>query len=295
MNNVYFNDFFSIVSKKILSAKKYIKIAVCWINFDLFNSVLTQALNAGINISIVISDHTQNRKYQDIIDSLLYTYNNRISIKIVSLYKWALMHEKFCIIDGVKVLAGSYNWTQNASRRNCENLLEIDDAFVVKKFECEFYQLLSLDVGYYKDQFNRQFTDEILVAVIEQENEYQSKFAIYKVERGTVDCEAVYTDYPDISLYMAFSHIGDEYFDEYEYNRQNGIKCEIEDAEAKYEFDLHRFIINHLHRIKEFPYIHAIGVFKHQGDFWHYDEVILKIIWKNRFISHIIRDEYDLP
>lgn len=292
MNNVYFNDFFSIVSKRVLSAKKYIKIAVCWINFDLYREVFTQALDAGIYIDILISDHTQNRKYEELIHSLLCTYSTQLSIKIVSLNKWALMHEKFCIIDGVKVLAGSYNWTVNASRRNCENLLEIDDAFVVKKFECEFYQLLSLDVEYYKDQFNRQFTNEILVAVIEQENDYQSNFSIYKVEQDCVDCDAVYTEYPDISLYMAFSHIGDEYFDEYEYNQQNGIKCEIEDAEAKYEFDLHRFIINHLHQIRDYPYIHALGVFRHDGDFRHYDEMSLRIIWKNRFISHIIQDEY---
>lgn len=32
------------------------------------------------------------------------------------------MHEKYCVIDNLTTITGSYNWTSNAEHRNDENI-----------------------------------------------------------------------------------------------------------------------------------------------------------------------------
>lgn len=51
------------------------------------------------------------------------------------------MHHKFAIIDGRRLLNGSYNWTRGAARDNQENLIVCDDARLVAAFQQEFEQL----------------------------------------------------------------------------------------------------------------------------------------------------------
>lgn len=53
----------------------------------------------------------------------------------------SLMHHKFAIFDGRLVLTGSYNWTHSAEVANFENLVVLDEAGVVTRFQQEFRRL----------------------------------------------------------------------------------------------------------------------------------------------------------
>ena len=294
MNNVYFNDLFSVIKNQLLSAKKYVKIAVCWINFDMFMQTFYKLINAEVSIDIIISEHPTNHKYDQRINELNSYGHNKIMITYAYIPS-ALMHEKFCIIDGKKVLVGSYNWTWNATVNNFENLLIVEDPFVVNKFEFEFYEIMSLDFHYFTAQRRNQRRGLILVATVEQEGNDQSCLSIYKIEDGYFDPEPKYTEYYDISLYSELDSIGSEYYEEYEQDQINGLNSDINDVHSKWEFDLHKFMINSFPQIQNAPYIHALGVVCHQLYFKNYEDVYLKIIWKNRFIAHFIDDRYDLP
>ena len=50
------------------------------------------------------------------------------------------MHNKFCLIDGITVISGSYNWTYGA-RLNKENVIVIKDTYVHIKYLNEFHEL----------------------------------------------------------------------------------------------------------------------------------------------------------
>ena len=50
-------------------------------------------------------------------------------------------HNKFAIIDNRIVITGSYNWTASAGARNDENLLVIDDTYIVQRYHDYFYYL----------------------------------------------------------------------------------------------------------------------------------------------------------
>ena len=51
------------------------------------------------------------------------------------------MHNKFAIVDDYLLLTGSFNWTDNAVNRNCENILITSDIEVIKKYKDEFNKL----------------------------------------------------------------------------------------------------------------------------------------------------------
>lgn len=48
------------------------------------------------------------------------------------------LHHKFAVIDGKRVITGSFNWTENAERRNRENLVVLECQKMTDVFEREW-------------------------------------------------------------------------------------------------------------------------------------------------------------
>mmetsp|Transcript_20714 Transcript_20714/g.33501 ORF Transcript_20714/g.33501 Transcript_20714/m.33501 type:complete len:509 (+) Transcript_20714:26-1552(+) len=51
------------------------------------------------------------------------------------------MHHKFCILDGLVLLNGSFNWTQGACENNCENVMISNDKAFLSPFKAQFERL----------------------------------------------------------------------------------------------------------------------------------------------------------
>ncbi|VVC40490.1 Hypothetical protein CINCED_3A018018 [Cinara cedri] len=52
-----------------------------------------------------------------------------------------LMHHKFTIIDNKRIILGSLNWSQNATRSNWENIFITNECEIVNTFKQEFQRL----------------------------------------------------------------------------------------------------------------------------------------------------------
>ena len=57
-------------------------------------------------------------------------------------YPDTLMHEKVIILDNSVVIAGSYNFTRSADKRNDEQVLVIQSREVADQFLAEFNKIL---------------------------------------------------------------------------------------------------------------------------------------------------------
>jgi phosphatidylserine/phosphatidylglycerophosphate/cardiolipin synthase-like enzyme len=56
-------------------------------------------------------------------------------------YRYAIMHDKFIVVDGVTVETGSFNFTASAEHKNGENVLVLHDRAVAQRFGQEWERL----------------------------------------------------------------------------------------------------------------------------------------------------------
>lgn len=52
-----------------------------------------------------------------------------------------IVHNKFAVVDGARVLTGSFNWTYSAEDRNWENLVVIDSPAVAQAYARQFQRM----------------------------------------------------------------------------------------------------------------------------------------------------------
>lgn len=138
--SVFFNeDILKQLQNNLAVAQKSVKIAVSWFtNFALFKQ-LKQMAKLGVKIQLVINN--------DLINNGGYCLdlNQLIDVGVeISLVEYPhLLHHKFCIIDDVTVINGSYNWTR-FSAKNYENIIVIkDNEDIIDQFNEEFVNILN--------------------------------------------------------------------------------------------------------------------------------------------------------
>jgi hypothetical protein len=139
MIKAHFENIRSFIIEELSNANKSLKIAVYWFtNQELFNIICHKQLE-GVRCELVVhNDYINNRAsglpFQKFIDAggRFYFSDNRNP-----------MHNKFCIIDGLVLINGSYNWTYYAEDRNKENVLVIrNEVNLIKSFEQEFNNII---------------------------------------------------------------------------------------------------------------------------------------------------------
>ncbi len=92
---------------------------------------------SGITVSGIIEKSTTGSTYSK--DKALSA--NRIPVLLEGTKR--LMHHKFFVIDNRVVITGSFNPTENADKRNDENLIIIENAAVAEEYAVEFNRILN--------------------------------------------------------------------------------------------------------------------------------------------------------
>jgi len=65
-------------------------------------------------------------------------------LEIEYLVTEGILHHKFIVVDGKKVLTGSYNWSQSAYKKNWENAVVVTNRAIAASFQLEFEYLWDL-------------------------------------------------------------------------------------------------------------------------------------------------------
>ena len=82
------------------------------------------------------------------IEVLIVTDNDylkKFNHPFVKADSYGLMHNKFCIVDGKKISAGSMNPTYNDAHKNNNNLLLIESPMIAQNYEDEFQEMWNGD------------------------------------------------------------------------------------------------------------------------------------------------------
>ena len=134
-SEIYFEEIQSQIKDELSKAKYLIWIAVAWFTDKSLYETLIQKAKEGINIQLIVIDDEINR------NSGIEFGKHFLVRKVPKKGKFEnLMHHKFCIIDLMTVMHGTYNWTNKAKYNN--ETIDIENGRAnAEKFADEFIKL----------------------------------------------------------------------------------------------------------------------------------------------------------
>lgn len=138
IENAYFSNIRSEIISSLSLAKSHIRIAMAWFTNEELMNKLVVLIHNGIQIDLILLD--------DEINHALGADFNKFKQEGGNLYLYSkdnkFMHNKYCIVDDCLVITGSYNWTNYAEYRNCENIVISDNYSLIKSYMKDFSDLL---------------------------------------------------------------------------------------------------------------------------------------------------------
>lgn len=292
MTQCYFTNLERIVVEQLLGAQKSIKVAVAWINFEIYGSVFEKLLNKGVKIKILLNNDYNNNRY---IEYINYLNSRGAIIKLVNFV--GIMHHKFCVIDKRICMFGSFNWTQSANIKNIEDLNICDEIAFVNNYLLEFNALWDLsknDIKLLQKPLRCDCCKEPLINILfmEQEGYYQTKIDV--IQQCGCNQKTVYTDYYDISVYNNYLSAIDRFEDNISVAQQSGNEILYNQLVVQQDF----VISNYLSLVRAnrmgMPIIHAVGVKAWEWFDKHDGEYVYKIVWKERGTEQYINNEYPI-
>jgi len=94
-----------------------------------------------INLPSVQQTLLEKQKVMDVKVVTDDDYFHEFNYSFVKKDSYGLMHNKFCIIDGVKFSSGSMNPTDNCAHKNNNNLLLVNSKVLAQNYEDEFQEM----------------------------------------------------------------------------------------------------------------------------------------------------------
>jgi phosphatidylserine/phosphatidylglycerophosphate/cardiolipin synthase-like enzyme len=123
---VFFNNTIrEAILDELRKAEHEIYVAVAWFNdTEIFNILLNKA-SEGRKVELLISNDPNNFGESNSLNFNELIENGGKVSRLIT--ENALMHNKFCVIDGCTLITGSYNWTFGAFYKNLENIVIIEN------------------------------------------------------------------------------------------------------------------------------------------------------------------------
>ena len=123
----------AVIINQLNKAKSVVLVAMAYFtDARLFNLLMKKA-QEGVKVHLIVRDDDINTTSGIEYEALKaaggdFCYNKNI-------------HHKFCVIDGVTVLSGSYNWTYQASRNHEDLTLIQGDIQVAAELMNQFFKI----------------------------------------------------------------------------------------------------------------------------------------------------------
>lgn len=107
-----------VVLSAIDSARQSIHMAAYSLTSDKIANALVRAQARGVEVKIVADKRDNDHSPHSVVKTLI---DQGIAVRLNGRY--AILHHKFMVIDGMGVQTGSFNYSASAELRNAENAL----------------------------------------------------------------------------------------------------------------------------------------------------------------------------
>lgn len=128
-----FENIQSRILEQLDQAKFSIWVSVAWFTDTILFEKLIEKSEQGVNVQLVINNDETNANTGLDFESHFETYRK----DPIGIRRRNMFHEKFCVIDLKKVIAGSYNWT-NSARYNRESINIIESHTTAEEYAERF-------------------------------------------------------------------------------------------------------------------------------------------------------------
>jgi phosphatidylserine/phosphatidylglycerophosphate/cardiolipin synthase-like enzyme len=109
-----------LIVRTIGEAKQSVYVAAYFFTSTPIADALVAAHARGVDVKLVMDGHQRSLRVID--------YLNRNGIATRRNNRYAIMHDKFIIVDGKTLETGSFNFTRAAEYENAENVLVVRDS-----------------------------------------------------------------------------------------------------------------------------------------------------------------------
>jgi phosphatidylserine/phosphatidylglycerophosphate/cardiolipin synthase-like enzyme len=96
---------------------------------------LLAAHNRGIDVRVVVDKSNATAQYT----AATFLANQGLLLRVD--YRYAIMHDKFIVVNGATLETGSFNFTSAAEHHNAENVLVLHDPAVAQRYGEEWERL----------------------------------------------------------------------------------------------------------------------------------------------------------
>ena len=126
-----------IILREVGTASSTIDLAIFEITSSDLGRALLNAKQRGVKVRIVTdSNHAKSKSSQ-----VTYLIRAGIPVKVLGGGKKGVMNHRFVILDGTRVMTGSYAWSETAEKWNYENVLFLKEGEAVAAYQKEFERL----------------------------------------------------------------------------------------------------------------------------------------------------------
>lgn len=147
-----------LIAKEIASAQRSLSSALFVFSDQKISNALEKAHDKGVGIEMIAEPKFAFRDYSEVLDLFGIALLNRkcefepdnkpwirpltnVGISSKKNRDGDLLHHKYAVIDGEKVIFGSHNWSNSANHQNDEFLVVIKNAKLAQAFMSEFARL----------------------------------------------------------------------------------------------------------------------------------------------------------
>jgi phosphatidylserine/phosphatidylglycerophosphate/cardiolipin synthase-like enzyme len=125
----------ALVVKTIGEAQHSIRVAAYSFTSRPIAEALLDAHKRGIDVEVVVDKSNATARYT----AATFLANQGVPVRVD--YRYAIMHDKFIVVDRQAVEEGSFNFTAAAETRNAENVLVLHDAVIAGQYGTEWERL----------------------------------------------------------------------------------------------------------------------------------------------------------
>jgi phosphatidylserine/phosphatidylglycerophosphate/cardiolipin synthase-like enzyme len=134
-----------LVVKTIDAANVSVRVAAYSFSSKPIALAILRAYKRGVGVGVVVDKSNATARYT----AATFLRNEGVKVRVD--YRYAIMHDKFVVVDGETVETGSFNYTGSAEKRNAENVIVLHDEAVAESYMEEFDRLWRSRRSYRRD------------------------------------------------------------------------------------------------------------------------------------------------